>query len=300
MTKNHQRTLKMMRRYKMSYVMMAPYLLLFLMFTVIPVFVAMYFGFTDFDMIDAPNFINFDNYKKMFLSDNLFLTAFKNTLLLSTVTGPVGYFLSLMIAWFVSDLPPKLRASLTALFYAPTLCNVYLIWQLFFSGDSSGFLNAWLLKLGIIRSAQQWLTDTNTLVGVVIFILLFTSMGTGFLTLVAGFQNTDNSLYEAGAVDGIKNRWQELWYITLPCMKPQLMIAAVQSITNAFGIGPAIDVLCGNPSTDYKVWTIMNHISDASGVRFEVGYACAMSTILFLVMIVINFAIQKMISKVGN
>lgn len=300
MTKNKQYTFKMMRRYKMSYLMMAPYLLLFLMFTVIPVFVAMYFGFTDFDMIGMPSFVGFENYKKMFLNDNLFLTAFKNTLLLSTITGPVGYFLSLIIAWFVNDLSPKVRAMLTALFYAPTLCNVYIIWQLFFSGDSSGFLNAWLLKLGVIRSAQQWLTDSNTLVGVVIFILLFTSMGTGFLTLVAGFQNTDATLFEAGAVDGIKNRWQELWFITLPCMRPQLMIAAVQSITNAFGIGAAIDILCGNPSTDYKAWTIMNHITDVSSTRFEIGYACSMSTILFLFMIIINFVIQKMISKVGN
>ena len=293
-------TLRMMKRYKMSYLMMVPYLLLFLLFTIVPVFVAIFFGFTDFDMIGAPTFVGLSNYKKMLLQDGLFLTAFKNTLLLATITGPVGYLLSLFLAWFVSDLTPKLRAALTALFYAPTLCNVYLVWQLIFSGDSSGFLNAWLLKLGILSSARQWLTDSDILVGVLIFILLFTSMGTGFLTLVAGFQNTDTSLFEAGAVDGIRNRWQELWYITLPAIRPQLMIAAVQSITSAFGIGTAIDLLCGNPSTDYKAWTIMNHINDVGSVRFEVGYACALSTLLFLFMIAANRLIQKLIAKVGN
>ena len=156
------------------------------------------------------------------------------------------------------------------------------------------------MKLGIIRSAQQWLTDADTLLPVLIFILLFTSMGTGFLTLVAGFQNIDATLFEAGAVDGIWNRGQELWYITLPSMRPQLMISAVQTITSSFGIGSAINLLCGNPSTDYKAWTIMNHISDVGSVKYEVGYACALSTILFLFMILANQLIQKMISKAGN
>lgn len=300
MNARQEYTIKLMKRYRMSYVMMLPYLLLFLLFVVVPVFVAIFFGFTDFDMINTPSFIGFSNYKKMILQDNLFLTAFKNTLLLATITGPVGYLLSLFLAWFVSDLSPKLRALLTALFYVPTLCNVYLVWQLIFSGDSSGFLNSWLLKLGVINTAKQWLTDSDILLGVLIFILLFTSMGTGFLTLVAGFQNTDTSLFEAGAVDGIRNRWQELWYITLPSIRPQLMIAAVQSITSAFGIGTAIDLLCGNPSTDYKAWTIMNHINDVGNVRFEVGYACALSTLLFIFMVAANRVIQKLISKVGN
>ena len=293
-------TKRMMKRYKSSYFMIIPYLVLFVLFTIVPVFVAIYFGFTDFDMIETPEFVGFANYKKMFLSDNLFLTAFKNTLLLATITGPVGYLLSLFLAWFVSDFPPLTRSLITTLFYAPTLCNIYMVWQLLFSGDPSGFLNAWLLKLGVITGAVQWLTDSQTLVGTLIFILLFTSMGTGFLILVAGFQNTDTTLFEAGAVDGIKNRWQELWYITLPSIRPQLMIAAVQSITAAFGIGSAIDLLCGNPSTDYKAWTIMNHINDVGSVRFEVGYACALSTLLFLFMIFANNLIQKLIGKVGN
>ena len=295
-----QHNIRLIKRYKTSYFMMIPYLILFVIFTVLPVVVSIYYGFTNFDMISVPKFIGFTNYKKMILNDALFLTAFKNTLLLATITGPVGYLMSLFIAWFVNDLSPKPRALLTTLFYAPTLCNIYMIWQLIFSGDSAGFLNTYLLKLGIIRSAQHWLTDADTLLPVLIFILLFTSMGTGFLTLVAGFQNIDATLFEAGAVDGILNRWQELWYITLPSMRPQLMISAVQTITSSFGIGSAINLLCGNPSTDYKAWTIMNHISDVGSVKYEVGYACALSTILFLFMILANQLIQKMISKAGN
>ncbi|MBR4073279.1 MAG: sugar ABC transporter permease [Clostridia bacterium] len=297
---NKGNLLKQMKKYRISYLFVAPFLLIFCFFTVIPVLCAIIFGFSDFNMVSTPDFVGFNNYKRMFLVDELFPTAFRNTLLLATVTGPVSYLMSLMLAWFVSDLPPKIRSMLTALFYAPTLANVYLIWQLIFSGDSNGFLNAYLIKLGFLDMPVQWLTNSETLLPVLIFVLLITGMGTGFLTLIAGFANMDRTLFEAGAVDGIKNRWQELWYITLPLLKPQLLIASILTITSSFGIGGAIDVLCGNPSTDYKAWTLMNHLNDMGTVRMEMGYACAIATFLFIFMIGVNYFVQKLISKVGT
>ncbi len=287
-------------QHKTSYLFVAPFVILFSLFTVIPVLIAILFSFTNFNMVSTPHFVGFENYRRMFLIDDLFSTAFKNTLLLAVITGPVGYLMSLMLAWFVSDLSPKLRAILTALFYAPSLANVYMVWQLIFSGDANGFLNAYLIKFGIITMPNQWLTDADLLMPVLIFILLVTSMGTGFLTLVAGFTSMDRSLLEAAAIDGVKNRWQELWYVTLPYLKPQLLIASILTITSSFGIGAAIDVLCGNPSTDYKAWTLMNHLTDVGNVRMEMGYACAIATFLFVFMIAANGIIQKLISKVGT
>ena len=291
---------KRMVEFRLSYLFIAPFMIIFLLFTVVPVVMAIVLSLTNFNLVSDPLFVGLENYRRMFLTDSLFPLAFKNTVLLASITGPAGYLLSLMLAWFVSDLHPVARAGITALFYAPTLANVYMIWQLIFSGDSNGFFNAYLMKLGIISMPVQWLTDTSTLLPVLIFILLITSMGTGFLTLVAGFSNIDRTLFEAGAVDGIRNRWQELWYITLPYIRPQLLIASVLSITSSFGIGAAIDVLCGNPSSEYKAWTIMNHLNDMGNVRLEMGYACAIATFLFVFMVAVNALIQKLIAKVGN
>lgn len=291
---------KQMKKYRLSYVFIAPFMLIFLMFTFAPVVISLFYSLTDFNILEAPEFVGWSNYQRLLTQDPLFFNALKNTLLLAAITGPVSYMMCLILAWFLNDFGPKVRSILTLLFYAPTLANVYFVWQLIFSGDSQGLLNAWLLKLGILSEPIKWLTDENYIIPVLIVVLLWSSLGTSFLVLIAGFQNVDKSLYEAGAVDGIRNRWQELWYITLPYMKPQLMFAAVTSITGAFGIAGVIDILCGNPSTNYSAWTIMNHLNDYGGTRMEMGYACSIAVILFIIMLVANQFFQRLLSKVGN
>lgn len=193
-------TLKQMKKYKASYGFVAPFLIIFLIFTVVPVIMAMFLSFTDFNVLQAANFVGFGNYKNLFLKDPLFLTALKNTILFASITGPISYLLCLWLAWFINDLKPRMRSVLTLLFYAPTLANVYTVWQLIFSGDANGFLNAWLIKVGILLEPIQWLTDKNYMVPVLMFIILWGSLGTTFLTFIAGFQTVDASLYEAAAV----------------------------------------------------------------------------------------------------
>lgn len=289
-----------MKRYYASYILMTPFLLIFMTFTVIPVIIAIFFSLTQFNILQSPIWVGLTNYKNLVLHDSLFLTAVKNTVLFASITGPVSYMMCFALAWFVNELQPKLRALVTLLFYAPSLASITFIWKLFYSGDSNGYLNAYLLKLGLIAQPIQWLTDTGYLVQVVIFVLLWSSIGNSFLAFIAGLQNVDTTLYEAGAVDGIKNRWQELWYITLPSMRGMLMFGAILSITGAFSIGPVITDLCGNPSTDYAAWTLMNHLTDYGTVRFEMGYACSIATVLFIVMVGLNKMIQRLLAKVGE
>ena len=287
-------------KWRVSYLFILPFMLIFLTFTVYSVIQAVYYSFTQFNMLEAPIWIGLDNYKNLLFNDSVFLTAVKNTLLFAAITGPVSYFMCLFLAWFVSELPPKPRAFLTLLFYAPTLANIFMVWKLIFSGDENGILNAWLLRIGVTTSSIQWLTNPKYMATVVIIVILWSSLGASFLSFIAGFQNVDRSLYEAGAVDGVKNRWQELWYITLPVMRPQLMFGAVMSITSSFGIGDQISELCGFPSANYAVHTIMNHLSDYGSTRFQMGYACAIATILFLLMVGCNKVIQNMLAKVGE
>ena len=286
---------------KTAYFMLAPFLILFIIFTVLPVFLSIFLSLTNFNMLEMPEWVGLDNFMRLFLDDEIFILACQNTLIFAAVTGPVSYLLSLLIAWFINELPPKIRAVVTLIFYAPSISgNAYLIWKTLFSSDSYGWANAVLMDLGLITEPILWFQNAKYVMGLCIVVALWTSLGTAFLSFIAGLQTIDRSMYEAAAVDGIKNRWQELWYITLPTMRPQLMFGAVLSITNSFGFGAIVDALCGFPSVDYAAHTIMHHLSDYGGQRYEVGYASAIAVILFVIMFASNYFIKKALSKVGE
>ncbi len=294
-------TLKEMKVNWAGYVLVAPYYIIFLMFTVIPVVVSFALSFTSFNMLEMPKLVFVDNYIRLLLDDDIFLLAIQNTLIFATMTGPVSYLMSLLFAWFINELTPKVRSVVTLIYYAPSISGqVYLIWQVLFSGDQYGYVNGWLMKMGIINSPVLWFKDASFIMPLVIVVALWTSLGTSFLSFIAGFQVVDRTLYEAAAVDGIKNRWQELWYVTLPVMKNQMMFAAVMSITGCFGFGGIVTALVGFPSPDYCAHTIMHHLDDYGGQRWEVGYASAIATLLFAIMIGSNLLVNKMLSKVGK
>lgn len=296
-----QWTWKEMKRNKTAYFMLAPFLILFIIFTVLPVVLSIFLSLTDFNMLEMPGWVGIDNYTRLFLEDEIFMLACQNTLIFAAVTGPVSYLLSLLVAWFVNELPPKIRAVVTLIFYAPSISGqVYLIWKTLFSSDSYGWANATMMNLGMITEPILWFEDAKYVMGLCIVVALWTSLGTAFLSFIAGFQTVDRSMYEAAAVDGIKNRWQELWYITLPTMRPQMMFGAVLAITNSFGFGGVVTALCGFPSVDYAAHTIMHHLDDYGGLRYEIGYASAIAVVLFIIMYGANRIIKKALSKVGE
>jgi len=296
-----QWTWKEMKKNKTAYFMLAPFFILFIIFTVLPVVLSIILSLTDFNMLQMPHWQGISNYTRLFLDDEIFILACQNTLIFASITGPVSYLLSLLIAWFINELPPKIRAVVTLIFYAPSISGqVYLIWKTLFSSDAYGWANATLMDLGIISSPILWFENANYVMPLCIVVALWTSLGTAFLSFIAGFQTIDRSMYEAAAVDGIKNRWQELWYITLPTMRPQMMFGAVLAITNSFGFGAVVDALCGFPSVDYAAHTIMHHLSDYGGQRYEIGYASAIAVVLFVIMFGCNRIIKKALSKVGE
>ena len=296
-----QWTWKEMKDNKTAYFMVAPFLLLFVVFTVLPVILSIFLSFTDFNMLEVPGWEGLNNYTRLFLDDEIFILACQNTLIFAAITGPVSYLLSLLIAWFINELPPKIRAVVTLIFYAPSISGqVYLIWKTLFSSDAYGWANATLMDLGFITSPILWFEDASYVMGLCIVVALWTSLGTTFLSFIAGFQTIDRSMYEAAAVDGIKNRWQELWFITLPTMRPQMMFGAVLAITQSFGFGAVVDALCGFPSVDYAAHTIMHHLSDYGGARYEIGYASAIAVVLFIIMFASNILVKKALSKVGE
>ena len=291
-------TWHMMKTNKACYAMLLPFMSLFIIFTVVPVVMSLPMGFTNFNMIETPKFVGLSNFYTLFLNDDVFLIAVRNTLIFAIFTGPFSYILSFIIAWLINEMNAFLKTFFTFVFYAPSMTtSAYVTWQLILSGDSYGYLNAVLIDLGILNEPAQWLTDTNYILTVVIIVQLWMSMGAGFLAIRAGFQNIDKSMYEAGAIKGIKNRWQELFYITIPSMGPQLLFAAVIQISASFTVGVVGQNLVGLPSTDYAAHTIMNHATDYGNIRYEMGYASAICFVLFAAMLLANKGINWLLGK---
>lgn len=282
------------------YLMMFPYVLLFFTFTVLPVLMSFILSFTDFNMLEFPRWMAWENYLNLFLEDPIFITAIKNTLIIAVIVGPGGYMISFIFAWLINELPRHLRAVVTFVFYAPALTGAISIWALIFSSDYYGWANSILMKLQIIHEPITWLRNAKYILPIVIVVQLWMSMGVNFLTLIAGLKSVNKELYEAGAIDGIKNRWQELWFITLPSIKDQLLFSAVIQISNTLGVGAVTTALCGFPSVQYSGHTIVNHLSDYTSNRFELGYASAIATLLFIASIGLNSLIRKLIRKVGS
>ena len=291
-------TWHMMKTNKACYAMLLPFMSLFIIFTVVPVVMSLPMGFTNFNMIETPKFVGLSNFYTLFLNDDVFLIAVRNTLIFAIFTGPFSYILSFIIAWLINEMNAFLKTFFTFVFYAPSMTtSVYVTWQLILSGDSYGYLNAVLIDLGILNEPAQWLTDTNYILTVVIIVQLWMSMGAGFLAIRAGFQNIDKSMYEAGAIEGIKNRWQELFTITIPSMGPQLLFAAVMQISSSFTVGMVGQNLVGLPSTDYAAHTIMNHATDYGSIRYEMGYASAICFVLFAAMLLANKGVNWLLGK---
>ncbi len=283
------------------YVLIAPFLLMFILFTVLPILASLVLSFFNFDMIKTLQFNGLDNYVRLLINDEIFMTTVKNTLVFAVITGPLGFLLSFVLAWFINEFSPFIRTLLSFMFYCPSLVgNAYFIWQVAFSSDSYGYINSALLSMGFIQEPIYWLSNEDYLMPIIIIVQLWQSMGVSFLSNISGLQNVNGELYEAGAIDGIRSRWQELWYITLPAMQHMLLFSAVMQISSAFSVSAIAVQMAGYPSVNYCVDTIVSYLSDVGGTRYEMGYASAMSVVLFIMMALSRSLIKRAINSLGN
>jgi len=289
------------KEHREKYLLILPFAILFIVFTVIPVLTSIIISFTSFNMLEMPSFVGFRNYINLMVNDDVFLIAVKNTLFFALITGPISYIMCFVFSWLINELTPKVRAFMTLVFYAPSISgNAYLIWKLIFSSDMYGYANAWLLNFGFTSEPILWFDTKEYVFPILIIVQLWLSLGVSFLAFVAGLQNVDRTLYEAGSIDGIRNRWQELWYITLPSMRPQLLFGAVMQITSSLSVSQISIELAGFPSVEYSGHTILTHLHDYGFLRYEMGYASAIATVLFFIMVFTNIIVQKALRRVGS
>ena len=277
------------RQYHVMYLFMLPFGVLFLIFVVAPVLTAVYLSFTYFNVLEPPRWIGLSNYRLLFVEDDIFLIAVKNTLLFSVITGPLGYAISFTLAWFINRL--RVRQAYTLAFYTPSITSsiaMSVIWLYVFANDRYGLLNYLLIEIGLVSEPVAWLYEQSTILPVIIVISLWMSMGTSFLVFLAGLQDVPRELYEAGMVDGVRNALQEVFYITLPVMRPQLLFGAVMAIVNSFAVFQVAAQVAGLPSPLYAGHTIVAHLYDYGFIRFEMGYASAVAVVLFVLTFVLG------------
>lgn len=276
------------------YFFIAPYALLFILIIALPVVAAVVLSFTSFNTIETPVFVGLQNYVDIITGDGVFLTkALSNTILFSIIVGPIGYMMSFGLAWMLAQVPHKARTIYAVIIYSPSITGPIMmanVWRIVFSGDETGYLNNFLMyTLNITDSPIQFLQDADILFPIMIVVSLWSSMGLGFLAMLAGVLNIDRSLYEAAAIDGMRNRWQEIFYITIPSMKPQMLFGAVMAIIGTFNMAGLASALAGGATPpQYSGWLIVDHANDFGFTRFEMGYASAVTVILLLIVVLFN------------
>ncbi len=302
MSNNLKKSKRLNKHDAKAYLLLSPYIILFSMFILVPVIIAVALSFTYFDVINAPSFTGMLNYISLFTQDTVFLKkVLPNTFLYALIVGPGGYVLSFLIAWMLSQIQPIPRTILSLCIYTPSMVGavfIGVIWKTIFSGDQGGWMNSWLMKLDIIDQPIQFLLTKDYFMLIMIIVSLWSAMGIGFLAMISGILNIDKELYEAAYMDGIKNRFQEIIYITVPSMKPQMLFGAVMAIVNAFNMGWIGVTLSGaNPTPEYSGQLITNHIEDYGFIRYEMGYASAVSVVLLLIVYLFNLVAHKLFGE---
>lgn len=286
---------------KAGYLFLLPYALLFTIFILTPVLLAVVLSFTNFNTIQFPKLVGFLNYINLITADDTFMQyVLPNTVKYALIVGVGGYVLAFLLAWALANLPKVPRTVFALILYSPSMTTgiaMTVLWKIIFTGDQTGYLNSWLMDIGAINEPIIWLVNTNYLLPIVIIIGLWSSMGVGFLAILAGILNTDESLYEAAAIDGVKNRFQEMLYVTIPSMRPQMLFAAVMQIVGAFQNGQIASLLAGNPTPGYAAQLIVNHIEDYGFIRYEMGYAAAVSVALLLIVQVFSTISKRLFGE---
>lgn len=273
-----------------AYAFLSGYAVLFIVFIVIPVIAAFLLSFTFFDAVQTPRIIGLGNYISLLTQDDTFMRyVLPNTIQFAAIVGPGGYALAFLLAWMLAQLPKLPRTIFAVILYSPSMTAsvaMAVVWKALFSGDQTGYLNSFLMGLGLMNEPIQWLQSPQYLMTIMIAVTLWGSMGIGFLAMLAGILEISPELYEAAEIDGLSSRWQEIFYITIPSMKPQMLFGAVMALVGTFQAGAIGVTLSGtNPTPQYTGQLIVNHIEDYGFLRYEMGYAAAVSVVLLLMVL---------------
>lgn len=293
---------KKKKRFETDFLFALPYAIIFFTFVILLILISIFLSFTYYDTINTPRWIGLTNYVTLFTRDSDFMQyALPNTVKYAIIVGPVGYLLAFFMAWLLAQVTKKVRTVLALILYSPSLTSgvmMAVVWRVLFSGDSRGYLNSILISMGVISSPMQFLQSSTMIFAIMIFVGLWSSMSVGFLAMLSGILNINKELYEAAYIDGMKSKWQEIFYITIPSMKPQMLFGAVMSIVGTFNTSGLATTLSGStPPPQYAGWLIVDHMNDYGFARYEMGYASAISVVLLGIVMLFYMAARALFTE---
>lgn len=271
-----------LRKQLIPYSFLAPSLVLLAVFSILPFIQGMYYSLMDYPLLKSPTFIGFKNFTRLF-SDSLFFTSLFNTFYYMAATIVVRIALGLALAIFLNQ---KLRGRTIyrAIFYFPVvapLATMAIVWRWIFN-EYSGLLNAGLDVFGI--SPIPWLTSTEWAMPSIIIMSIWKTFGWNLVIFLAGLQGIPESLREAAAIDGA-NHWQAFRHITLPLLRPTILLAMVTSTIAASQVFEQVYIMTGG-GPGYSTMTLVQMVYTASFQNYEMGYASAVSVVLFTIILI--------------
>lgn len=278
-----------------GYVFLAPVIIGFLVFTLIPVCVSLYYSLTNYDGMTTPKFIGLENFINLFQNGE-FGHALWNSVYFTIGTVPIGAFLALLVAILLNQ---KIHGQgiYRSAFFIPCIVSyvsIAMVWQWMYNQDY-GLINTFLGKLGLPQPA--WLASEELAMPSVIIMTIWKGLGYNGVILLAGLQGISPSLYEAAEIDGA-NAFQRFVHITLPMIKPTMMFVLLTSMIGALQAFDQIYVMTsGGPGRATEVVCYL--IYQNAFQYFKQGYASAMAYILFIIIFTASI-IQLKISERNN
>ena len=276
-----------------------PSFILLLIFCIIPIFMSVYYSFTDYNVMKPPAFSGIANYTKMF-RDAYFVASMKNTLISVLVTVPFQTILSLLFAAFLAGRMSKMRAGgfLRSVMFIPVIASAVTagtIWRIIYNADN-GMLNS---LLGIFHIPPvNWLGSTGTALISICIVAIWKNVGYFLVIYYAGIMGISRDLYESSAVDGATGR-QQFFMITLPMLKPITYLVVTLGIIWSFQVFDLSYLMTGGGPGKASVTLVMS-IYNSAFKQYRMGYACAQAVFLLVVVVVINVLEDKVFNREGG
>ncbi len=282
-----------MHKNRSAYFMMTPFFVLFIAFTVLPVIGALPTAFTDFKLPGSAAFAGIENFRDLFIENELFISALKNTLVSFLITGLGGFVLCIFAAWLISPLGKRLKTVFAVILCLPSfLYGAFAVCGIAFGEGMESPLNSALMCLGIITSPVDWLNSTPASFLLMQLSKLWGTFGISFLVTLAGFDEAHGccenaELYDAARIDGLSNRFGHLIFVTIPVSAPHLALAAVLQIAAALSPGSVFTTTPAN-------MTLTDYMLTMGAGEFDIGMASAVGVLITAFSLLVYFIVRKL------
>lgn len=276
-----------------AYAFITPWLIGFFIFTLGPMLASLYFSFTDYNIIDAPQWEGLANYQRVFFQDPLFWHSLKRTLYFAALALPLGLLFGFLLALLLNQDVPGVNLWRTFYFLPSVIAGVAvaLLWMRIFN-PRVGFLNPFLENVFGINNPPGWLQDPDWAIPALVIMSLW-GVGGSMIIYLAGLQGIPTTLYEAAKIDGASSR-QRFWHVTLPMMTPVIFYNLVIGLIGAFQYFTEVYVATSGEGGPVRSTLVYNLYLYQNAFRyFEMGYASALAWVLFVIILVVTLLVFK-------